>query len=172
MPEAVIVDAVRLPIGAGVQGLPREPSPRRDRGPMSSTSCSSATRASIPKSVEEVFTGVRHAPGPPGLQPRPDHGPALREAPAGDHRRDRVALLRLEPRRHPPRRQRGAAPARATRTSPPASSGSRCYNERSEAAGGDDQNDHLKGQGDEPDAYIQMGYPAVRHGIARQRKRS
>ncbi len=34
------------------------------------------------------------------------------------------------------------------------------YNERSEAAGGEDQNKHLKGEGEDPDAYIAMGLTA------------
>jgi acetyl-CoA C-acetyltransferase len=46
------------------------------------------------------------------------------------------------------------------------------YNERSEAAGGDDQNEHLKGHGNEPDAYISMGLTAEnvaeRYNVSRE----
>ena len=125
MPEAVIVDAVRTPDRPRLQGLAGLAAPRRDRSRSSSTSCSSATRASIRRSVEEVIAGCGM---PQGLQAY-NIGrivvAAVREAPAErQRRRPSRATARPASTRSatPPTPSR---PARATSTSPPASSSSR-----------------------------------------------
>ena len=63
-------------------------------------------------------------------------------------------------------------PARATSTSPPASSACRHFNERTEAAGAADRNENLIGEGRPPNAYIEMGITAVnvanKYGVKRE----
>ena len=104
MPEAVIVDAVRTP-SAGPSRARSRSCARTRPPPTSSTSCSSATRASIPRRSRR---SSRAAACPRACRPSTSAGssPALREAPAGDHRLDRLALLRLERSRPSARRQR------------------------------------------------------------------
>ena len=106
MPEAVIVDAVRTPDRPRLQGLARPAAARRD-GAFIVDSLLERNPDVDPALIEDVFCGLRHAAGPAGLQRRPDHRPALREAVR--RRVNGVTISRYcasIARRDPPRRQR------------------------------------------------------------------
>ena len=104
MPEAVIVDAVRTPIGRAFKGslAPLRPD---DMGAFIVDQLLERNPDVDPASVEEVVAGVRPAAGQAGLQHRPAHRAAVGEAADGGQRPHRLALLRLGPRRDPHRRQ-------------------------------------------------------------------
>ena len=157
MPEAVIVDAVRTPIGRAFKGSLAQLRPD-EMGAF----VVDALLERNPASTRPDRGGLlrrRPAPGPPGLQHRPHHRAALRAPPLGDERRDDVALLRLLARVDPPggerrgrgpgrrlhrgRRGVGLALQRGGRGSPPAGP------ERAPP-----------GQERRPDAYISMGLTA------------
>ena len=112
MPNAVIVDVVRTPIGRAFKGSLALAAPRRHRrvhrGP--------APRAQPGRRPRHGGGGrdrLRAAPGPPGLQHRPSHLPAQREAPGDRERQHDLPLLRLGSRRDPDRvQQRDRRPGR------------------------------------------------------------
>ena len=106
MPEAVIVDAVRTPIGRAFKGALAGLRPD-DTGAYVIDQLLERNPDVSPESVEEVIAGCGLAAGPPGLQHRPHHGAAVRAAAGLGQRRDRLALLRLEPRGDPPGGERG-----------------------------------------------------------------
>ena len=122
MPEAVIVDTVRTPIGRAFKGSLAGLRPD-EMGAYVVDQLLERNSEVDPAIGRGGLLRLRHAAGPAGLQHRPDHRPALGEAAGDDQRRHRLALLLLEPRRDPPRRPTRSRPARATPTSPPASSG-------------------------------------------------
>ena len=170
MPEAVIVDAVRSPIGRAFKGSLAGLRPD-ETGAYVIDQLLERNPDVDPKSVEEVFAGVGM---PQGLQafnlarimvllseklPQETTGVTV----------SRYCASSLDAIRH------AANAVRAGQGDTYVAAGvewvSR-YNERSEAAGGDDQNDHLKGQNGEPDAYIQMGFTAEnvakKYGVSRE----
>ena len=81
MPEAVIVDAVRTPIGRAFKGSLAQLRPD-EMGAYVVDQLLERNEAVAPDSVEEVVLRLRPAAGAAGLQPRPDHRAALREAAA------------------------------------------------------------------------------------------
>ena len=122
MPEAVIVDTVRTPIGRAFKGSLAEFRPD-EMGAYVVDQLLERNPDVDPDSVEEVFCGCGM---PQGLQAfnigriivllsekLPETINGVTDRP----------LLRLEPRRDPPRRATRSGPAKATPTSPPASSG-------------------------------------------------
>ena len=105
MPEAVIVDTIRTPIGRAFKGSLAQLRPE-EMGAFVVDQLLERNPGVDPALVEDVICGCRHAAGPRGLQHRPHRLAALREAAADGQRRHRLPLLRLQPRRDPPRRQR------------------------------------------------------------------
>ena len=106
MPEAVIVDAARSPIGRAFKGSLAQLRPDETAAYVVDQLLERNPDVA-PETDRGRLLRLRHAAGPAGLQHRPDRLAALRAAPADGHRRDLLALLRLEPRRDPPRRERG-----------------------------------------------------------------
>ena len=106
MPEAVIVDAVRTPIGRAFKGSLAQLRPD-EMGAFVVDAAPRAQPGRGPGADRGPLLRLRHAAGPPGLQHRPDHLAALRAASGRRHRRHDLALLRLEPRVDPGGRQRG-----------------------------------------------------------------
>ena len=104
MPEAVIVDTVRSPIGRAFKGSLAQLRPE-ETGAYVIDQLLERNQEVDPDDRQRGLRRLRHAAGPAGLQRRPDHDPALREAPEGDDGGDDVALLRVQPRLDPPRRQ-------------------------------------------------------------------
>ena len=105
MPEAVIVDAVRTPIGRAFKGSLAQQRPD-EMGAYVVDQLLERNPDVDPGVDRGRVLRLRHAAGPPGLQHRADHLAALREAPADGQRGDDLPLLLLEPRCDPPRRQR------------------------------------------------------------------
>ena len=105
MPEAVIVDTIRTPIGRAFKGSLAQLRPE-EMGAFVVDQLLERNPEVDPALVEDVFCGVGMPQGLRGLQHRPDHLAALREAAADGQRRHRLPLLLLQPRRDPPRRQR------------------------------------------------------------------
>ena len=81
MPEAVIVDAVRTPIGRAFKGSLAQLRPD-EMGAFIVDALLERNPDVDPGAGRGRVLRLRHAPGPPGLQHRPDHVAALREAPA------------------------------------------------------------------------------------------
>ena len=79
MPEAVIVDAVRTPIGRAFKGSLAGLRPD-ETGAYVIDQLLERNPDVAPESVEEVDRRLRPAAGAAGLQHRPHHGAALREA--------------------------------------------------------------------------------------------
>ena len=104
MPEAVIVDAIRTPIGRAFKGSMAQLRPD-ETGAFIVDRLLERNEGVDPASVEEVVAGLRAAPGQAGVQHRPCDRAAVGEAAAGGQRQHRLALLRLGTRRHPDRRQ-------------------------------------------------------------------
>ena len=105
MPEAVIVDTIRTPIGRAFKGSLAQLRPE-EMGAFVVDQLLERNPDVDPALVEDVICGCGMPQGLRGLQHRPDHLAALREAAADRQRRHRLPLLRLQPRRDPPRRQR------------------------------------------------------------------
>ena len=89
-----------------LQGLARPASAPTRWAPTSSTSCWSATPTSRPSSIEDVFCGCGMPQGLQAFNIARIIVAALRAAAADRQRGDHLALLRLQPRRDPPRRER------------------------------------------------------------------
>ena len=159
MPEAVIVDALRTPIGRAFKGSLAQQRPDQ-MGTFVVDSLLARNEGLDPTTVEEVFCGCGM---PQGLQafniariiallserlPDTVNGVTI----------SRYCASSLDAIRH------AANAVKAGQGDTYVAAGvewvSR-YNERSEAAGADDQNDDLKGSDGRPNAYIQMGETAV-----------
>ena len=159
MPEAVIVDAARSPIGRAFKGSLAQLRPEE-------------TAAYIvdqllernPDVSPEIDRGrplrLRHAPGPAGLQRRPDHLAALRAAApeVTGTTISRYCASSLDAIRH------AANAIKAGEGDAYVAAGvefvSR-FNERTEPARADDRNPNLIGENGQPNAYIDMGLTAV-----------
>ena len=89
-----------------LQGLARLAAPRRDPRVRGRPAARAQPRCR-PDHGRGAHRRLRPAAGPAGQQHRPHRGAAERQARADHQRRDRLALLRVRPRRHPQRRQRG-----------------------------------------------------------------
>ena len=159
MPEAVIVDAVRSPDRTRLQGIARAAPPRRDGG-LRGRPASRAKPRRRPRPRGGRLLRLRHAAGPPGIQHRPDHRPALREAlqETNGVTISRYCASSLDAIRH------AANAVKAGEGDAYIAAGvewvSR-YNERTEPAGAADQNEKLQGKDGTPNAYIEMGLTAV-----------
>ena len=105
MPEAVIVDTVRTPIGRAFKGSLAAMRPD-EIGAFVIDQLLERNPGCRPRVGRGGVRRMRPAAGRAGLQHRPDHGPALREAADVGERHHGLALLRLEPRGDPPGRQR------------------------------------------------------------------
>ena len=130
MPEAVIVDAVRTPIGRAFKGSLAHGA-RTRWAPSRWTRCSSATPEVDPELIEEVYCGVGLPQGLQGFNL--GRIIALLSEYAGHQRHHRLALLRVEPRVDPPAANAVRADE-ATPTSPPAWNGSRATTRPSRSA--------------------------------------
>ena len=105
MPEAVIVDTIRTPIGRAFKGSLAQLRPE-EMGAFVVDQLLERNPEVDPASIEDLFCGCGMPQGLRGLQHRPHHLAALGEAAADRQRRHRLPLLLLQPRRDPPRRQR------------------------------------------------------------------
>ena len=158
MPEAVIVDAVRTPIGRAFKGSLAQLRPD-DMGAFVVDKLLERNPDVSPEMIEEVLCGRRDAAGPAGVQHGPDRRAAVGEASDRRRRRDRLALLRLEPGVDPARRElRPGRPGRrlhrrGRRMGEPLQ---RAHRGRGRA----DQNEKLQGKNGQPNAYIAMGLTA------------
>ena len=106
MPEAVIVDAVRTPIGRAFKGSLAGLRPD-DTGAFVIDQLLERNPDVCARVGRGADRRLRPAAGPPGLQHRAHHRAAVRAAAGLGQRCDGLALLRLEPRGDPPGRQRG-----------------------------------------------------------------
>ncbi len=105
MPEAVIVDAVRSPIGRAFKGSLAQIRPEETAAYVVDQLLERNPDVD-PALVQDVYCGCGMPQGLHRVQRRPHHRPPLREAHAGDDGHDDLALLRFVARRDPPRRQR------------------------------------------------------------------
>ena len=105
MPEAVIVDTIRTPIGRAFKGSLASLRPE-EMGAFVVDQLLERNPERRPGPDRGRLLRRRHAARPAGLQHGPDHLAALGEAAAERQRRHRLPLLLLQPRRDPPRRQR------------------------------------------------------------------
>ena len=158
MPEAVIVDAVRTPIGRAFKGSLAQLRPD-EMGAFVVDALLERNPDVDPELVEEVYCGVGLPQGLQALQHRPHHRAAVRAAAARHERHDvsRYCASSLESIR-----QAGNAIV-AGQGDVYIAAGvewvSR-YNEAVEGARPQDQNEHLQGKNGDVDAYISMGLTA------------
>ena len=145
MPEAVIVDAIRTPIGRAFKGSLASLRPDETLAFVIDQVLERNPDVD-PASVEEVDRRLRPAAGPAGQQHRPHRGAAERQARPGDQRaRPSRATAR-------PASTRSASPpttsprARATPTSPRGVEFVSRYNGAQEAAHPEDQHEQLQGR--------------------------
>ena len=174
MPEAVIVDAIRTPVGRAFKGSLASLRPDETLAHVLDQVLERNPGVD-PSSVEEVIAGCGL---PQGLQANniaPHRGAPEREARPGDQRVDRVALLRLRPRRDQDRgeQRRRRSGRRLHRRR--ASSSSRATTASQEAAHPEDQNEQLQGkEPGQPNAYIAMGLTAEnvaeKYGVTREQQ--
>ena len=157
MPEPVIVDAVRTPIGRAFKGSLAQLRPD-EMGAFVVDALLERNPDVDPSLIEEVYCGVGLPQGLQGFNMGRIVA-SVRAAPARDERRDGLALLRLQPRVDPPgvERDRRRPGRRLHRRR--GGVGSR-YNEAVEGARPQDQNEKLQGGNGHPDAYISMGLTA------------
>ena len=160
MPEAVIVDTIRTPIGRAFKGSLAGLRPD-EMGAFAVDQLLERNPDVAPASVEEVFCGCGMPQGLQALQHRPDHRPALREAcrsRSTGSTISRYCASSLDAIRH------AANAIRAGEGDTYIAAGvewvSR-YNERTEPAGAEDRNENLLGNDGQPNAYIDMGLTAV-----------
>ncbi len=171
MPEAVIVDAVRTPVGRAFKGSLATLRPDEtlafvidqllERNP-----------GVDPASVEEVVAGCGL---PQGLQANNIARIAvLLSEKLGQETNGSPCRATARPASTPSApRPTTSSPARATSTSPPASSSSRATTRRRRPAHPEDQNEKLQGkEPGQPDAYIAMGLTAEnvaeKYGVTRE----
>ena len=105
MPEAVIVDAVRSPIGRAFKGSLAQLRPEETAAFIVDQLLERNPDVS-PELIEDVYCGCGMPQGLQGFNVARIIVAALRAAAAGGHRDDDLALLRLVARRDPPRRER------------------------------------------------------------------
>ena len=105
MPEAVIVDAVRTPIGRAFKGSLAQLRPD-EMGAFVVDALLERNPERRSRARRGGLLRRRPAAGAAGLQPRADHRAAVREASARHQRHDGVALLRVDARVDPPGGQR------------------------------------------------------------------
>ena len=122
MPEAVIVDAARSPIGRAFKGSLAQLRPDETAAYVVDQLLERNPDVA-PATIEDVFCGCGMPQGLQAFNVARIISLLSEQLPADRHRRDLLALLRLEPRRDPPRRRTPSRPARAIPTSPRESSG-------------------------------------------------
>ena len=159
MPEAVIVDSVRTPIGRAFKGSMAQLRPD-DSGAFIVDQLLERNPDVDPASVEEVIAG-RPAAGQAGLQHGAHHRPSVGEAAAGGStaRRSR-ATARPDSTPSATPATRWVAGQGDTYVAAGVEFVSQ-YNERQEAAGVADQNESSRARTGQPNVYIQMGDTAV-----------
>jgi len=170
MPEAVIVDAIRTPVGRAFKGSLASLRPDETLA-FVMTPCWSATPRSIPP-CRGADRGLWHAAGSAGEQHRPHRRAALRQARPADERHHRLALLRV-----------GLDAIRLAANNVIAGQGDTYiaggvefvsrYNEGSEAARPQDQNEHLKGNNGAPSLHRDGRdgrEVAERYGVTREQQ--
>ena len=160
MPEAVIVDTIRTPIGRAFKGSLAQLRPD-EMGAYVIDQLLERNPDVDPASIEDVFCGCGMPQGAAGLQHRPDHGRCSREKlpeTVNGVTMSRYCASSLDSIRH------AANAVRAGQGDTYIAAGvewvSR-YNERTEPAGAADQNEKLQGKDGTPNAYIEMGITAV-----------
>ncbi len=94
MPEAVIVDAVRSPIGRAFKGSLSQLRPEETAAYVVDQLLERNPDVD-PKLVQDVYCGCGMPQGLTGVQRRAHHRPSLGEAHAGDDRNHDLALLRI-----------------------------------------------------------------------------
>ena len=159
MPEAVIVDAVRTPIGRAFKGSLAQLRPD-EMGAFVVDPLLERNPQVDPALIEDLYMRLRHAAGPPGLQHRAASSrccPSSCRSGVTGATISRYCASSLES-------------IRAAANAVTAGQGDTYiaagvewvsrYNERTEAAGEADQNEHLQGKNGDPDAYIAMGLTA------------
>ena len=170
MPEAVIVDTVRTPIGRAFKGSLSQLRPD-DTGAFVIDKLMERNEAVSPESVEEVFCGVGMPQGKQAynlariLVLLSSH---LTQATTGVTI-SRYCASSLDAIRHASNAiKNGEGDVYVAAGVEFVSQ----FNERSEAAGGDDKHEDLLGEADTPNAYIDMGVTAVnvaeRYGVTRE----
>ena len=172
MPEAVIVDAVRTPIGRALKGSLAPLRPDETLAYVIDRVLERNPEVD-PATVEEVIAGCGAAAGSAGEQHRTHRGAAERQARPPDQRLDHLTLLLLRPRRDPHRgQQHRRRPGRQYVASGVEFVSS--YNGAQEAAHPEDQNEQLQGRNGRPDAFIAMGLTAEnvveRYGVTREQQ--
>ena len=159
MPEAVIVDAVRTPIGRAFKGSLAQQRPD-EMGAFIVDSLLERNPDVEPGHGRGPLLRLRHAPGASGLQHRPHHLAPLRALPESVNgvTVSRYCSSSLDAIRH------AGNAIKAGEGDAYIAAGvewvSR-YNERTEPAGAADQNPKLQGKDGTPNAYIEMGLTAV-----------
>ena len=123
MPEAVIVATARTPDRAGVQGLAQGRPPGRPVGAGPRGPRWTKVPELDPPRIDDLYWGCAEPSGRAGLQHRPRRRRAGRARPAA--RRDDQPVLRVAACRPPGWPSTRSRPARATSSSPPASSACR-----------------------------------------------
>jgi acetyl-CoA C-acetyltransferase len=159
MPEAVIVDAVRTPIGRAFKGSLAQVRPD-ETGAFIVDQLLERNPGVDPALVEEVITGCGMPQGKQAFNigrliallskklPLETNGVTVSRYCASGLEAIRIASNNIKA---------GQGDAYIAAGVEFVSQ----FNERTEAAGAADQNDHLKGEGDDPDVYIAMGDTAV-----------
>ncbi len=159
MPEAVIVDTVRTPIGRAFKGSLAQLRPE-EMGAYVVDRLLERNPEVDPADRRGPLLRLRHAAGPAGVQHRPHHLAALREAAqtVNGVTVSRYCSSSLDAIRH------AGNAIKAGEGDVYIAAGvewvSR-YNERTEPAGAADQNENLQGNNGQPNAYIEMGKTAV-----------
>ena len=106
MPEAVIVDAVRTPIGRAFKGSLAQLRPD-ELGAFIVDALLERNPEVDPALIEEVYCGVGLPQGLQGFNMGRIIALLSEQLPIETQRRDRLALLRVEPRGDPPGAERG-----------------------------------------------------------------
>src|ERR1700742_225221 len=158
MPEAVIVDAVRTPIGRAFKGSLAQVRPD-ELGAFVVASLLARNPDVDPATVEELYCGVGMPQGLQAFNIARIVSLLSEKLPIGVSGTtvSRYCASSLESIRA------AANAVEAGQGDTYVAAGVEWvwrYNERTEAAGGDDQNDRLKGNNGDPDAYIAMGLTA------------
>ena len=160
MPEAVIVDAVRSPIGRAFKGSLAQLRPEETAAFVVDQLLERNPDAR-PKLIEDVYCGCGMPQGLQALQRRPDHrrcSPSSCRQEVTGTTISRYCASSLDAIRH------AANAIKAGEGDAYIAAGVECvsrFNERTEPAGAADRNPNLIGENGQPNAYIDMGLTAV-----------